>query len=86
MDRGAWWATVHGVSRSPTQLSDLAHSMYGLHLGLNILFLLDKHDLKHSFIYPCNQLTDKMVMSTSDLPSTSQGTQDTVMGKNKHSS
>ena len=22
MDRGAWWATVHGVSRSQTQLSD----------------------------------------------------------------
>ena len=22
MDRGAWWATVHGVSRSWTQLSD----------------------------------------------------------------
>ena len=23
MDRGAWWATVHGVARSQTQLSDL---------------------------------------------------------------
>ena len=22
MDRGAWWATVHGVSKSWTQLSD----------------------------------------------------------------
>ena len=22
MDRGAWWATVHGVSKSRTQLSD----------------------------------------------------------------
>ena len=22
MDRGAWWATVHGVTRSQTQLSD----------------------------------------------------------------
>ena len=22
MDRGAWWATVHGVTRSWTQLSD----------------------------------------------------------------
>ena len=21
-DRGAWWATVHGVAKSPTQLSD----------------------------------------------------------------
>ena len=22
MDRGAWWVTVHGISNSPTQLSD----------------------------------------------------------------
>ena len=22
MDRGAWWATVHGVSKNRTQLSD----------------------------------------------------------------
>ena len=22
MDRGAWWATVHGVTKSQTQLSD----------------------------------------------------------------
>ena len=30
MDRGAWWATVHGVAKSPTQLSDFTffHKMY----------------------------------------------------------
>ena len=22
MDRGAWWATVHGITKSQTQLSD----------------------------------------------------------------
>ena len=26
MDRGALWATVHGVTKSQTQLSDLAHT------------------------------------------------------------
>ena len=26
MDRGAWWATVHGVTKSRTQLSNLTHS------------------------------------------------------------
>ena len=26
MDRGAWWATVHGVAKNQTQLSDLAHT------------------------------------------------------------
>ena len=31
MDRGAWWATVHGVARSRTRLSDL-HSGTQRHL------------------------------------------------------
>ena len=25
MDRGAWWATVHGVAKSPARLSDLTY-------------------------------------------------------------
>jgi len=25
MDRGAWWATVHGVTKSWAQLSDLTY-------------------------------------------------------------
>ena len=27
MDGGAWWATVHGVTKSKTQLSDFTHSL-----------------------------------------------------------
>ena len=27
MDRGAWWATVHGVAKSWTRLSDFTHSL-----------------------------------------------------------
>jgi len=30
MDRGAWWATVHGAAKSQAQLSDSAHSTYSL--------------------------------------------------------
>ena len=26
MNRGAWWAAVHGVAKSRTRLSDKAHS------------------------------------------------------------
>ena len=26
MDGGAWWATVHGVAKSRTRLSDFTHS------------------------------------------------------------
>ena len=28
MDRGAWWATVHGVANSQTQLSDFPFPFY----------------------------------------------------------
>ena len=27
MDGGAWWATVHGVTKSQTRLSDFTHSL-----------------------------------------------------------
>ena len=30
MDRGAWWATVHGVAKSQTRLSDFTHTLTGL--------------------------------------------------------
>ena len=35
MDRGAWWATVHGVSKSQTQLSDFATPWTVAHLPLS---------------------------------------------------
>ena len=28
MDRGAWWATVHGVSKSLTRLSDFTFTFF----------------------------------------------------------
>ena len=30
MDRGAWWATVHGITKSRTQLSDGAAANNGI--------------------------------------------------------
>ena len=30
MDRGAWWATVHGVAKSRTRLRDLARDWYNV--------------------------------------------------------
>ena len=35
MDRGAWWATVHGVSKSQTELSDFATPWIVAHLPLS---------------------------------------------------
>ena len=34
MDGGAWWATVHGVAKSRTRLSDFTHSLVLLKLLL----------------------------------------------------
>ena len=30
MDVGAWWAAVHGVTKSLTQISDQAHYIQGI--------------------------------------------------------
>ena len=32
MDRGAWWATVHGVAKSQTQLSDFIFTFTNTHI------------------------------------------------------
>ena len=43
MDRGAWWATVHRVAKSRTQLSDFTHSLYTVplfHYKLQVFFNL----------------------------------------------
>ena len=39
MDRGAWWATVHGVSRSQTQLNT-QHSLYS-YVCIYVYYVLD---------------------------------------------
>ena len=38
MERGAWWATVHGAAKSQAQLSDLAQSTY-THFFFNWVFV-----------------------------------------------
>ena len=38
MDRGAWWATVHGVTKSWTQLSDFT---FTFHIYTSIYILGD---------------------------------------------
>ena len=39
MERGAWWATVHGAAKSQAQLSDLAQSTY-THFFFNWVFFV----------------------------------------------
>ena len=38
MDRGAWWATVYGVAKSRTRLSDFTHSKCSFRFLYNILW------------------------------------------------
>ena len=38
MDRGAWWATVHGVAKSQTQFSDRLHTRYFLNWNLRAFY------------------------------------------------
>ena len=53
MDRGAWWATVHGVAKSQTRLSDFTFTFISQYL---ILFrsgiLLSKHCSQKSCFFP----------------------------------
>ena len=39
MDRGAWWATVHGVAKNRTRLSDFTHSLAHLTFQSTLMFL-----------------------------------------------
>ena len=51
MDRGAWWAAVHGVAKSQTQLSDFTSSTSSVKLEKNIFnFYLKKN------VYSTNEL------------------------------
>ena len=31
MDRGAWWATIHGIAKSQSRLSSHTQDIQGLH-------------------------------------------------------
>ena len=44
MDRGAWWATVHGVTKSQTQLRDWAGTTNGYREYFSIYPKLDPRE------------------------------------------
>ena len=61
MDRGAWWATVHGVAKSQTRLSDWAQPSNRIaDIYWNIYMHLNKH------------LPEKLLEKWSDLPMSKQ--------------
>ena len=60
MDRGAWWAAVHGVAQNWTQLKRL--SMHACVLGMQ----LDRRNGSYiSFLFLLQQITTNLVASNS---------------------
>ena len=55
MDRGAWWAAVHGVAKSHTGLSDLTTTMKSYMMNtLNMLKILPNCNFKYLWKYIVN--------------------------------
>ena len=52
MDRGAWWAAVHGIAKSWKRLSDF-HSQ---HLARNCYLFLFNNEIVVSFYFICNEI------------------------------
>ena len=51
MDRGAWWATVHGVAKSQTRLSDFHSLMASVQaLGLLVLYVVNKGNISFEML------------------------------------
>ena len=51
LDRGAWWATVHGVAKSQTRLSDFHSLMASVQaLGLLVLYVVNKGNISFEML------------------------------------
>ena len=51
MDRGAWWATVHGVAKNQTRLSDFHSLMASVQaLGLLVLYVVNKGNVSFEML------------------------------------
>ena len=50
MDRGAWWATVHGVTKSQTRLNDYTHT----HTCIHCIYIAVTKFLKNLSMLTCN--------------------------------
>ena len=83
MDRGAWWATVHGVTKSQTQLKSKTKVAAGLVflqplLGLQMLpFSVEPSSWETaasapSLLCACTSLVSRCVLTSSPYKNTSQ--------------
>ena len=46
MDRGVWWATVHGVTKSRTRLSDFTSSLHFFHfLVFRLIYTIEYYSV-----------------------------------------
>ena len=64
-DRGAWWATVHGVAKSWTQLSNWAHTCIVVYLSaLNIVWFYSTSELMEKWQRLCFSSTSQLSLGT----------------------
>ena len=53
MDGGVWWATVHGVTKNRTQLSEFTHSLRYTEKCFFVFFLLSIVDVQYYVSFKC---------------------------------
>ena len=75
MDRGAWWATVHGVTKSRTQLKQLSMHAYKescVHISRQLLQFKAGHRFavhrQRCFVYPVGLLSSLMSCDSKEEP------------------
>ena len=56
MDGGAWWATVHGVAKSRTRLSDFTFTFFFTYEHSKVLYKSALRHLSLLFTFLCNKL------------------------------
>ena len=59
MDRGAWWATVHGVAKSQTRLSDFTFLLTTLDSKPEPLYWLETKALDFLLLFASNKKNNR---------------------------
>ena len=65
MDRGAWWATVHGVAKGQTQLSDF-HFHVNVNINMKLDFWVCRAQKVNSMRVSISSLSEESFVTTGD--------------------
>ena len=65
MDGGAWWATVHGVTKSRTRLSDLTNFIH-ITKGINVFKMVLVFNDGITYVSETGQVTSLTIFTSAD--------------------